>query len=87
MDTSKRSDVPDDLISPREASQVLGVHLASIYRFIEDGRLPAWRRAGTRWRVSKAAVLGLLVPPANVPEGRQPTHAEAMAELRRRGWL
>jgi len=81
------SEIPDDLITPLQAAQLLGVHLATIYRYILDGRLPAWRLAGTRFKLSRVQVLGLLQPAGNSPPDRTPSHAEATERLKKLGWM
>ena len=56
------TEVPSDLMSPRAAARLLGIHHATAYRMIHDGRLRAWRRGGTVFRVSRTDVLALLEP-------------------------
>lgn len=51
---------PNDLITPREAARLLRAHISLIYRCVQDGRLRAWRVAGSRYAVSKADVLALV---------------------------
>ncbi len=75
--------LPDDLITPRQAARLLGVHPATVYRYLRVGRLACWVRAGTRKFVSQAAVRGLFTPPAVAP---LPSHAEAVAALRKNGF-
>lgn len=87
MENTSPHGVPDDLITPREAAALLHVHLATVYRLCADGRLACWTRAGTRKFVSRAAVLGLYQPPANVPAGRVPSHQEAVERLQKQGWM
>lgn len=76
--------IPSDLVSPQTAATLLGVHLATVYRLIRSGRLRAWRRVGGRLRVSRAEVLGLLVPVEVTGGGtetpRGPTHEEQAAQ-------
>jgi excisionase family DNA binding protein len=87
MDNTSPHEVPCDLITPKEAAKLVKVHLATLYRFLADGRLPCWTRAGTRKFVSRAAVLGLFAPPANVPPDRVASHQEAVERLKGLGWM
>lgn len=54
--------IPDDLVSPRKACEILSVNISTLYRWILAGKLRSWRRAGTRYRVSLADVRALLEP-------------------------
>ncbi len=54
--------IPDDLISPRAAARLLSCHVATIHRWIGRGKLRAWTRGENRRLLSRADVLGLLVP-------------------------
>jgi excisionase family DNA binding protein len=87
MENHTLHSVPEDLVSPREAAKILKLHLASVYRMIADGRLPAWRRGGMRFFVSRAAVLGVFLPPGNIPSQGPASHQEAVEKLRRLGWM
>lgn len=80
-------EVPGDLITPKEAAQLLHIHQATLYRMISDGRLAAWKRGGTRFFVSRAAVLGIFTPPRNVPEDRLASHQESVERLKGMGWM
>jgi excisionase family DNA binding protein len=51
-----RSSVNDDVMSTRDAAQVLGVALRTIQLWVEGGVLPAWKTAGGHRRISRAAV-------------------------------
>jgi excisionase family DNA binding protein len=51
----------DELLSPEEAAQRLGVHTQTVRGYIRDGRLPAFRIAGERAiRIRRDDVLALL---------------------------
>jgi excisionase family DNA binding protein len=78
------NNIPDDLISPTKAAQILKVHVASVYRWILAGRLRAWTRASTRHLVSEADVRALLQPA--VPRPRPPVVVQPSqaAEAQRR---
>lgn len=52
-------ETPFDLISPRKAAKLVGVHYATMYRWIWSGKLPAWDLCGLV-RVSEADVRALL---------------------------
>jgi excisionase family DNA binding protein len=89
--TQNDAGLPPDLIAPRAAAAILPrtsegnkVSLRSIYRWIRDGKLPAWK-IGRRLLVSRSDVLGLVrpVPIKPVPAvQRCEGHAEAMRQLR-----
>lgn len=46
-------DIPDDLITPKQAAKLLSVHAVTVYRWIHYGVLPAYRRGRSRFLVSK----------------------------------
>lgn len=52
----------NDLITPGEAAQRLGVCQQTIYRWILRGKLAAQKRADTRYLVRQADVEALLAP-------------------------
>ena len=52
--------LPADLTTPKAAARLIGHHVSLIYRCIADGRLRAWRVAGSRYAVSEAEVRGLV---------------------------
>lgn len=82
--------IPDDLIPPGKAARLIHVHVATIYRWILEGRLPAWRlrgRCGVKGgrRLSKADVLSLLEPEPLPVKGQ--TRAESKVEQQaRKAW-
>jgi excisionase family DNA binding protein len=49
-----------DVMTTREAGEVLGVAVRTVQLWVESGVLPAWRTAGGHRRVSRTAVLQLL---------------------------
>jgi len=50
----------DELISPAEAAELLGIHLVSVYRMLSQGRLTRYRRGvGRRVLIRKADVVAL----------------------------
>lgn len=51
--------IPDDLITPIEAAELLKVSDGSIRRWVKSGKLPAFELVG-RVRISKADVFALL---------------------------
>jgi excisionase family DNA binding protein len=71
--------IPNDLISPNEAAELLGTHPASVRRWLIAGTLPGFQ-VGTRWRVSKADVLAFIKP--HDPQGQ--SRPLTVAELRER---
>lgn len=54
-----RSAVNDDVMSTREAAQILGVALRTVQLWVEGGVLPAWKTAGGHRRIAREAVLRL----------------------------
>ena len=50
-----------DVMTTREAGEVLGVAVRTVQLWVESGVLPAWRTAGGHRRVSREAVERLLV--------------------------
>ena len=80
---------PDDLIPPKAAATVIQAHVATIYRLIHSGQLPAYRR-GCRYFVSRADVLAVLqpvqpAPPVDVYEEER-ISAATMERLRAQGY-
>ncbi len=74
--------LPDDMITPKAASAVLGVHVGTIYRLVRRGELRAWRRIGGRLMASRKDVQELLAPVlVAATEGRERgvTHEEVAA--------
>lgn len=54
--------IPDDLISPDAAAQLLGLGVATVYRWLNRGKLAGWRVGYRKLRVSRADVLGMVKP-------------------------
>lgn len=91
--------LPDDLIEVKGVARLWGCHVSCVYRQILRQRLRAYRVAG-RWRVSRADALAAVkvTGPGEGGADRRaeaeghgrryvPTHAEAVAQLRRDGYL
>ena len=84
--------IPTDLISTRDAAKLLGgCHISSIFRWVQAGVLPGWRRRG-RWFVSRSDCLSMWTrwqaEPRREPlaTARKPrSSAWAIAEARRLG--
>ena len=55
-------DLGGDLLSRRQTADLLGVHVASVDRYIAEGRLRAYRVGARYVRVVRSDVLALLVP-------------------------
>jgi excisionase family DNA binding protein len=53
---------PEDLITPRQAAKLLHCHIATVYRYVLQGKLPCWRRAQCHHLVSRRDVLALFEP-------------------------
>jgi excisionase family DNA binding protein len=83
-----RSSVNNDVMSTRDAAQVLGVALRTIQLWVESGVLPAWKTAGGHRRISRAAVARLAevrrgaVTPAEVGPFRVLVVEDDLAQLR-----
>ena len=52
--------VNDDVMTTRQAGEVLGVAVRTVQLWVEAGVLPAWRTAGGHRRIARAAVERLL---------------------------
>ncbi|MGV0793060.1 helix-turn-helix domain-containing protein [Mycolicibacterium sp. XJ1819] len=59
---SERHDLhPDQVISPKEAAEILRVTSRTVQRYIKEGLLPASRLPGGRlWRIRRSDVEALL---------------------------
>lgn len=55
-------ELPSDLIRPGQAAKLLGLHMATVYRMMDDGRLPFYRPAARQRRVRRADVEAMLRP-------------------------
>lgn len=55
-----RPQPPDDLITCKVAARLLDVHVATIYRWVSEGKLPSYVRGGCRRLVSRAELMGLI---------------------------
>ncbi len=56
----------DELMTTREAGEVLGVAVRTVQLWVESGVLPAWRTAGGHRRIARSAVDRLLAERAQV---------------------
>jgi excisionase family DNA binding protein len=75
--------------SPAELAAILGVHRATIDRYIRDGRLRAVKLSARAYRIPLGAVLRL-VAPEELPAIPHPVlseeaAADALSELREEG--
>ena len=59
-DTPRPPQPPDDLITPKTAARIMDTHISTIYRWISEGRLKSYLRAGCRRLISKAELMGLI---------------------------
>jgi len=76
--------LPNDLLSLRAAADLVGCHIATIYRWIlprrqQPPRLRHWLRAGTRKFVSRAELLALF-------QASGPAQATAITEQEEDAW-
>jgi excisionase family DNA binding protein len=75
---------PDDLISARKAARILGVHFATLYRWMRRGKLTPWAVFGLV-RVSEAEVRAIVkrkpvkAAPVSYATDRQQARQEAWA--------
>jgi excisionase family DNA binding protein len=56
----------DELMTTREAGEVLGVAVRTVQLWVESGVLPAWRTAGGHRRIARSAVDRLLAERAQM---------------------
>ena len=65
----------DELMTTRQAGELLGVAVRTVQLWVESGVLPAWRTAGGHRRISRSAVEKLLDERARVisPDGAGPS--------------
>ena len=54
--------MPKDLIKPSCAARYLSVHIATIYRWIQTGRLRSYRVGQSRYLLARADVMALVEP-------------------------
>lgn len=81
--------IPDDLILPKEVARLHKVHVSTVHRWIRAGRLRAYKRAGHRVVVSKAAALAVLqqvVPKSPAPRDAAAAAGQAAARLAGMGY-
>jgi excisionase family DNA binding protein len=87
----KSNTLPADLIAIPEAAKMLRVHVTSVYRYVMRRQLAAYKVGGRYW-LSRADVLGFVQrtgPGEERGEERRapvPSHAEAVALLRKEGY-
>ena len=62
----------DDLMTTRQAGELLGVAVRTVQLWVESGVLPAWRTAGGHRRISRVAVEQLLEQRARVLRPQAP---------------
>ena len=76
-------------LTPKQIANRLDVCVATVYRWIQEGRLPAERRVGRSYLVLESD-LALLFEPVSAPAGSNGSAAEKERlenELRKRGLL
>lgn len=61
----RKTPVNDDVMTTREAGEVLGVAVRTVQLWVESGVLPAWRTAGGHRRIARSAVKKLLAERAS----------------------
>jgi excisionase family DNA binding protein len=88
------SELPDDLLTPRQAAKIMKTHTSTIIRWVLSGKLRGYRQAGTRYLISRRDLQAMLVPVVPDPEVELPRTASqereaaeaAKARLRLRGY-
>jgi excisionase family DNA binding protein len=66
----------DELMTTREAGELLGVAVRTVQLWVESGVLPAWRTAGGHRRISRSAVDKLMTERAAVFHDKSPQSSE-----------
>lgn len=46
-----------DILTPREAMEILGIRKNLLYSLIKEGKLPAKRVGGKLWRIAKKDIV------------------------------
>lgn len=64
--------VPTDLIRPGAAAKLLGVHLATLYRWMEEGALPFYLVGPAQRRLSRRDVEAMVRPERRPLKNRRP---------------
>lgn len=67
----------DELMTTREAGELLGVAVRTVQLWVESGVLPAWRTAGGHRRISRSAVDKLMSERAAVFHDKSPQSCQA----------
>jgi excisionase family DNA binding protein len=62
----RKTPANDDLMTTREAGEVLGVAVRTVQLWVESGVLPAWRTAGGHRRIARSAVEKLIAERSHV---------------------
>ena len=70
--TQPSTEIPPDLIRPGAAAKLLGIHLATLYRWMEDGDLPFYRLGPKQRRVSRRDVEAMVRPERRPLKNRRP---------------
>lgn len=52
----------DELLRPGQAAKLIGVHLATLYRWMDDGTLPYWTVGKRQRRLHRPDVLAMVQP-------------------------
>ena len=69
----------NDLMTTREAGELLGVAVRTVQLWVESGVLPAWRTAGGHRRIARSAVDKLMAQRAQVFDTLTSTNNESIA--------
>lgn len=82
--------LPEDLMTPKQASRLVRAHVSTVYRWIHAGQIPAYRRGMSRYLVSRADVERMLSRVVPLPElatsaDEERRHQEVMQRLREKG--
>ena len=74
----------DELMTTRQAGEVLGVAVRTVQLWVESGVLPAWRTAGGHRRIARSAVEKLMAERALILANRPATALQGFDGTRER---
>ena len=72
-----------DIITPSQVASLLQIHVKTVYRLAEEGKIPG-NRIGRSWRFSRADIISLISnrqtkPPRDAKSGRQKANKNVSA--------
>lgn len=63
-------EAPDQVVTTRQAAQVLGVSVSTAQQWMENGTIPSWKTPGGHRRAQLGAVMKLVAPAGATPRGK-----------------